>query len=80
MISIFSALQIFLISRIWSSESIIVKLEFKFAADACFLNIFAQIEWNVPSQDSPTAVDPRILLTLFCISFAALLVNVTARI
>ena len=57
-----------------------MKLEFSLAAEACFLNSFAQIEWNVPSQESPTAVDPSILLTLFCISLAALLVKVTAKI
>ena len=42
--SIFSDLQIFLISLIWSSVSIIVKFEFNPAAGACFLKSFAQIE------------------------------------
>ena len=60
--------------------SMMVKFEFNCAAEACFLNSFAQIEWNVPSQERPTAADPKILLTLFCISLAALFVNVTARI
>ena len=78
--SIFSLLQIFLINLIWSSVSIIVKVEFRFAALACFLRIFTQIEWNVPSQERPVAVDPSILLTLVCISFAALLVKVTDKI
>ena len=58
----------------------IVKFDFRFAADACFRNNFAQIEWNVPSHESPIAVEPKILLTLFCISLAALLVKVTAKI
>ena len=40
-----------------------MKLDFKLAADACFLRSLAQIEWKVPSQDSPTADDPKILLT-----------------
>ena len=51
MISIFSALQIFLINLVWSSVSIIVKFELRLAAEACFLNSLAHIEWNVPSQD-----------------------------
>ena len=35
---------------------------------------------KVPSQDKPTADAPRILLTLLCISLAALFVKVTAKI
>ena len=75
--SIFSALHIFLINLTWSSWSIIEKFEFNPAAVACFLKSLAQIEWNVPSHDRPIASVLRIELTLFCISLAALLVNVT---
>ena len=54
-VSIFSDLQIFLINLIWSSWSIIVKLAFNPTACACFLNSLAQIEWKVPSHESPIA-------------------------
>ena len=78
--SIFSALHIFLINLTWSSVSIIVKFEVNPAAGACFLSSFAHIEWKVPSQESPIASEFNIELTLFCISFAALLVKVTDKI
>ena len=58
--SIFSLLHIFLLSLIWSSVSIIVKFELRPTAEACFLKSFAQMEWNVPSQERPMAEDPRI--------------------
>ena len=38
------------------------------------------MEWKVPSQDKPVALAPSNLLTLDCISFAALLVKVTDNI
>ena len=78
--SIFSADIICFINLIWSSVSIIVKFEFSPTAAACFLKSFAQIEWKVPSHDNPIASVFRIKLTLFCISLAALFVNVTERI
>ena len=80
LVSIFSDLQIFLINLDWSSVSIIVKLDFKFTAGACLLNSLAQIEWKVPSHGKPVVLVLRIAPTLFCISFAALLVKVTANI
>ena len=78
--SIFSDLHIFLINLCWSSESIIVKFEVSFTAEACFLNNFAQIEWKVPSQERPIASFCNIELILFCISLAALFVKVTDNI
>ena len=79
-LKIFSDLQMFLINLIRSSASKIVKFELSPAAAACFLKSFAQIEWKVPNQESPVASDLRILLTLYCISLAALFVKVTDKI
>ena len=67
-------------NQIYQKYNLAIKFDFKLTAGACFLKSFAQIEWKVPSHDNPVAEDPKILLTLICISLAALLVNVTARI
>src|SRR5687767_7270642 len=76
--SMLSSFMQLLMTDSWSAESRMVKLEVKPMREMSRRNILTHMEWNVDTQMS-RAEGPTSFSTRSCISRAALLVNVMAR-